>query len=79
MIDSRNKPRQRVLKAGTISFQGAGIDCRVRNLSIGGANLEVESHIGIPDSFDLIVDNERGNHHCQVVWRKERRIGVAFD
>ena len=40
---------------------------------------EVESQIGIPDSFDLVIDTEHSNHHCHVVWRKARRIGIAFD
>ncbi len=51
----------------------------VRNMSDEGANLEVESQIGIPNSFDLVVDSEHSNHQCHVVWRKAHRIGVAFD
>jgi hypothetical protein len=77
--EKRDTQRQPILKAGTISFDGSGIDCLVRNMSGDGANLEVESQIGIPDSFDLVVDSEHSNHHCHVVWRKARRIGVAFD
>ena len=71
--------RQQILKAGTISFDGSGIDCLVRKMSGTGANLEVESQIGIPNSFDLVIDTEHSNHHCHVVWRKARRIGIAFD
>ena len=70
---------QNVMKAGTIVFGGSGIDCLVRNISDSGANLEVESQIGIPNSFDLVIDTEHSNHHCHVVWRKARRIGIAFD
>jgi hypothetical protein len=44
-----------------------------------GANLEVESQIGIPNSFDLVIAADHSNHHCHVVWRKARRIGIAFD
>jgi hypothetical protein len=66
-------------KAGTISFDGSGIDCLVRKMSGEGANLEVESQIGIPSSFELVIDTEHSNHHCHVVWRKARRIGIAFD
>ena len=79
MNDKRDTQRQNVIKAGTISFDGTGIDCLVRNMSVGGANLEVESQIGIPSSFELVINVERSNHHCHVVWRKARRIGVAFD
>jgi hypothetical protein len=70
-------PEPAILKAGTISFDGSGIDCLVRKMSGYGANLEVESQIGIPNSFDLVT--EHSNHHCRVVWRKARRIGIAFD
>lgn len=79
MDDNRVTERQKFIRAGTISFDGSGIDCLVRNMSVGGANLEVESQVGIPTSFDLVISVEHGNHHCQVVWRKGRRIGVAFD
>jgi len=79
MDDNRSTQRQNVIKAGTISFDGTEIDCLVRNMSAGGANLEVESQTGVPSSFDLLIETERSNHHCHVVWRKARRIGVAFD
>jgi hypothetical protein len=46
MDENRGTQRQKVIKAGTISFDGSGIDCLVRNMSVGGANLEVESQIG---------------------------------
>ena len=77
--EKRDTHRQQILKAGMISFDGSGIDCLVRKMSSYGANLEVESQIGIPNSFDLVVDTELSNHHCRVVWRKARRIGIAFD
>jgi hypothetical protein len=58
-------------------FQGGSI--AAPKMSGYGANLEVESQIGIPNSFDLVIDTEHSNHHCHVVWRKARRIGIAFD
>jgi hypothetical protein len=79
MDDNRVTQRQTGIKAGTISFDGSGLDCLVRNMSVSGANLEVESQIGIPSSFELVINAEHSNHHCHVVWRKARRIGVAFD
>lgn len=79
MNDKRDTQSQNAMKAGTILFGGSGIDCLVRNMSGGGANLEVESQMGIPSSFDLVIQAEHSNHHCKVVWRKARRIGVAFD
>ena len=79
MDNKRNKNRQRVLKAGLITFNGAGINCLVRNMSDTGAALEVESQIGIPSTFDLAIAADHFTQHCQVVWRKEKRIGIAFN
>jgi hypothetical protein len=62
MNDKRDTQRQNVMKAGTILFGGSGIDCLVRNMSVGGANLEVESQVGIPSSFDLVIESEHSNH-----------------
>src|ERR1700744_697170 len=78
MQDQRASPRQRVLKTGTIAFDGAGIDCVVRNISANGAALEVESQIGIPKEFKLVISAEHFNGFCRVLWRKAKRIGVVF-
>ena len=38
---------KRILKAGRIEFGFGAIDCVVRNVSLTGASLEVESPVGI--------------------------------
>jgi hypothetical protein len=79
MTEHRIAQRHRVLKGGTISFNGAGISCTVRNLSETGAALDVISPVGIPDNFMLVIDGDQPGKPCHVVWRKEKRIGIAFD
>ncbi|RTL50939.1 MAG: PilZ domain-containing protein [Bradyrhizobiaceae bacterium] len=79
MDDKRTTQRHRVFKAGTIEFGGGAFDCTVRNLSATGAALDVASPFGIPKDMTLVVPSEQRRHHCRVVWRKEKRIGVAFD
>lgn len=79
MDEHRVAARHRVLKAGTISFGGDGIDCTVRNLSETGAALEAVTPLFIPDRFTLIVPTDQLKRPCHVVWRREKRIGVAFD
>jgi hypothetical protein len=79
MEEHRVAPRRRMLKAGTIEFGGGGIDCIVRNLSETGAALEVVSPLFIPDRFTLFVPSEQFKQRCHIVWRREKRIGVAFD
>ena len=78
-MNIRNSERHEVQQAGTISFQGSAIGCMIHNISIGGANLEIDVDLKIPDSFRLLIAPEFGNRHCHVVWRNARRIGVAFD
>ena len=75
----RIAPRRRVLKAGSIEFGGGAIDCTVRNVSETGAALEVVSPLFIPDRFTLAVPSDHIRRPCHIVWRKEKRIGVAFD
>ena len=77
--ERRNEARRRALKGACIVFKrhDALIDCTVSNLSDRGARLKVESPIGIPDTFDLMLDNApvRG---CRVTWRKATQIGIEF-
>jgi hypothetical protein len=77
--EHRIATRHRILKAGTISFSGSGIDCTVRNLSETGAALEVVTPLFIPDRFTLVIPSAQLSRPCHIVWRKERRMGVAFD
>jgi len=77
MNEHRIASRHRVLKSGKIEFGGGAIDCTVRNISGTGAALDVTSPVGIPARFMLATNGKR--LPCRVVWRKEKRIGVAFD
>ena len=79
MDEKRMTPRHKVFKAGTIEFHGGGVDCTVRNLSKIGAALDVASPLGIPEDITLVIPVDHLKQHCHVVWRKEKRIGVAFE
>ena len=50
----------------------------VRNISETGAALEVASPLGIPETFNLVISGDHSSRRCQVAWRKDKRIGVAF-
>jgi hypothetical protein len=75
MIERRSAtPRRRTLKPDTIAFSdGGAIDGVVKNLSDTGALLQVESVIGIPDTFTLYIKRE-----CQIIRRRQNKIGVSF-
>jgi hypothetical protein len=77
--EHRRSPRLRTLKGGLILFStAAAIDCTIRNMSETGAALEVESPVGIPDDFTLLIKPELIKRNCRVVWRSAKRIGVRF-
>ncbi len=80
MAERRRELRKRTLMGAKIAFKqhGAAINCAVRNISLGGACLEVESPLGVPDIFDLVLERDQSSRCCRVVWRSEKRIGVAF-
>jgi hypothetical protein len=79
MVETRRNPRYRVRMVGSIEFGRGPIDCTVRDLSISGAALDVESQTVIPAKFTLAVPGGGLHLPCHVVWRRPYRIGVAFD
>jgi PilZ domain len=80
MIEKRASPRYRVLKQGTIAFRGGGrIDCMVRNISQGGARLEVATPFGLHGSFTLAIASDHFTRDCRAVWNIEQHVGVAFE
>jgi len=78
--EHRASPRQRTLKGGRIVINDgfSTFQCTVRNLSETGARLKVASIIGIPETFQLVMDDGR-KFACNVVWKTEAEIGVQFD
>ena len=79
MDENRKAIRRRVLKGATIEFGSSAFSCAVRNLSETGAALDVPSSVGIPREFQLVIQDNQLTHRCRVIWREEKRIGVAFD
>jgi hypothetical protein len=78
MDEARQSLRHRVLKSGSIRFGDVAIPCVLRNLSPAGVALDVGPGATIPDQFTLIVHTENKIYSCAVVWRKEKRLGIAF-
>lgn len=82
MISEREKrltPRRNTMIPARIAFGGVhrSRDCIIRNLSDGGAKLEVATVVGIPDRFDLVVEGHRPQP-CKVAWRALKELGVQF-
>jgi len=77
--ERRALPRHRTLKGARIVVNDgfSTFQCTVRNLSESGAQLRVASIIGIPDAFELVLDDKR-SFACKVIWRRETELGVSF-
>jgi hypothetical protein len=78
MVENRRAIRRRVLKSATIEFDRGAYSCAVRDLSDTGANLDVPHALAIPHEFTLTMETGQPRH-CRVIWRKENRLGVAFE
>lgn len=80
MVNTRRAPRYRVKKAAKIEYGGDLIPCTIRDLSITGAAIEFDRvEVRIPPAFTLLVPEDGLRLPCHVVWRKDYRMGVAFD
>ena len=67
-----------VVRLGSISFGRSKAVCTIRSIFAFGAALDVAADERVPDEFALTVIPDGGPRRCEVVWRNERRIAVAF-
>ena len=73
------RARQRVLKAATMEFDGGTDGLRgAEHLGDRGRPRSRQPRWTIPSEFNLLISGHGTSHRCQVKWRKENRIGVAF-
>jgi hypothetical protein len=76
----RREHRYRCFKTARIVFN-AGFtvfDCTVRNVSRGGALLEMETLLGIPKRFELALQYGETPRPVEVRWRTDRQMGIEF-
>lgn len=78
-IERRQSQRAHVLRRAKIVFRrGHGaMDCVVLDLSKGGARLRLGSWLGIPDRFELRIENGP-THEAEVRFRAPELAGVRF-
>lgn len=78
-VERRSETRRRVFKGGVITFNGAGVDCTVRNMSNRGAALDVANAAMIPARFSLAIKADDFVVRCHMIWNNGQRVGIAFD
>ncbi|HVT55028.1 MAG TPA: PilZ domain-containing protein [Xanthobacteraceae bacterium] len=81
MRADKRKARRRRFDWPSVAVIASGVPqvCRFADISASGARLMVKDSSGFPDRFTLIL-SVRGKvvRHCDVVWRKDKQIGVRF-
>jgi PilZ domain len=77
--EQRIHSRAHVLRRGKIVFRrGYGvIDCVLLDVSPSGARLRVGTWLGLPDDFELRIENG-STHRARVRYRNLGEIGVQF-
>jgi len=76
--ERRSETRRRVFKGGLISYDGRTMNCTVRNISEGGAALDVGYAVTVPQTFRLAIAADDVIVPCRLVWSHGTRVGVAF-
>jgi hypothetical protein len=79
MNERRKRSRVVSSQPATIAWSGVRrIHCVVRNFSSTGARLEGVLPGSLPETFDLVFDDDRARLSCRVKWRREDAVGVQF-
>ena len=79
MNERRKRSRAISSQPAAISWAGMRrINCVVRNFSSTGARLEGTLPASLPQTFNLVFDDDRSTLACRVKWRREGEVGVEF-
>ena len=81
MSEQKPMPRGRTFLAGKVisNYGQSTIDCTVRRISDTGAVIEVESVLGVPEHFHLMIPGEGDPQPCKRSWQSEKQIGLVFE
>ena len=52
--------------------------CVIRDISLGGACLELDGSVAVPETLDLVPATSDARA-CRVMWRADGRLGLEFD
>ncbi len=81
-----SSPERRVRKrrpANTLAWADPGgilpvIDCKIIDITDGGARVAAPIGFDLPDVFQLQIDSSRILGAAEVVWRGPHHVGVKF-
>jgi diguanylate cyclase (GGDEF)-like protein len=81
MLNKKSATRGRTFLGGKIIFNSGRsvIDCIVREMSDAGASATVESAVGIPPQFKLVLSGDNVPRACVVSTQSGNRIEMKFE
>ena len=76
--ENRRAARRKVM--GTALILGPNLEarCVIRDLSSGGAKIEVPAAVKLPLAFNLLLLKISSSRHVRLKWRKGDFAGVQF-
>ena len=80
MAEARTEERVRAFLRARILFNNnsSTIECTVKNMSAGGAKIELSSALSVPCEFDLDVPQKGRIYRARLMWRDSTSLGVQF-
>jgi hypothetical protein len=80
MVERRAIARTTISKNALLFFdERRGVfACHVRDLTNGGAGIQLQHLDVLPLNFELTFDNFHNVRHCQIIWRRGDFVGVQF-
>ncbi len=73
----RKFPRRLVLLSGAVYLENKPIECRVLDISAGGARIRIDETIDTENNLQLMI-YRFGEFETEVAWEKDSDIGVVF-
>lgn len=77
--EDRQEERRRVLLQGRLLIGRAVVYCAVRDLSPGGARLEIGADVELPPEFGLVIGPNERILRARLRWRAGGFAGVSLD
>ncbi len=79
MVEHRGSIRRRTLKEGKVILTDSTVmDCRIRDLSEGGARLEFGGLTNLPKDFRLLIVSSNTIVPVSLAWQRGQAVGVFF-
>ena len=80
IVEARKSPRKRVILGAKVLYNDGAyaLDCRIRDVSEGGARIVLAPGLVIPTRVVLVDPRNALAYECEVAWLKAPEFGLKF-